>query len=96
MSLNASTGGARGENDTIFVPLSLVVNPDLPAALLGEKKDGPSNSPQARSGRPPSGGDGLHTEMSIPTDTEVVNMADLDKDEFFGLIGNAGLATTKR
>jgi hypothetical protein len=34
--------------------------------------------------------------MSIPTDTEVVNMADLDKDEFFGLIGNAGLATTKR
>lgn len=65
------------------------MNPELPDALLGKKKDGNSAAP---GGNIPSSGDGLHTEMAMPEGDEVVNMGDLPKEEFFGLVAQAGLA----
>ena len=73
------------------MPLSLVMNPELPNALLG--KD--SSSPSSPEGSPsPSGGDGLYTEMAMPQGEEVINMGDLPKEEFFGLVANVGLTKT--
>lgn len=91
MALQKQVAGDGNKSSTIFVPLSLVVNPELPDALLG-KNPAPSASPgepiPSRSG----GGDGLYTEMAMPEGDEVVNMGDLPKEEFFGLVAQAGLA----
>ena len=87
LTLDAKPKGSHLENDTIFVPLSLVVNPDLPNALLGKKS---GSTPQGASANQP--GDGLHTEMAMPEGDEVVNMGDLPKEEFVGLVASAGLA----
>lgn len=93
-SIVRKSEGAGSQNTNIFVPLSLVMNPDLPEALLGKRAQ-QHISPTVESGSL-GGGDGLNTEMPLPTDTEVVNMATLSKEEFFGLIANAGLATTTK
>ena len=87
-ALDAKPKGSHVQNDTIFVPLSLVVNPDLPNALMGKKSGAPT--PPGEPAR--QSGDGLHTEMAMPEGDEVVNMGDLPKEEFFGLVANAGLA----
>lgn len=76
------------KKDTIFIPLSLVMNPELPAALLG-KNSNTKNTEQTSTTEPE--GDDLRTGMPLPRDSEIVNMANLEKDEFFGLIANAGL-----
>jgi len=70
------------------------MNPELPNALLGKKPETPAGRPITN---PPSSslGDGLNTDMPLPSDAEVINMSNLPKEEFFGLIANAGLATTK-
>lgn len=90
VALQRQVAGDGDASDTIFVPLSLVVNPELPDALLG-KNAAPSASPGEPVPRP-SSGDGLHTEMAMPEGDEVVNMGDLPKEEFFGLVSQAGLA----
>lgn len=92
-ALDEKAKGSHLQNDSIFVPLSLVVNPDLPNALLGKEKD----APQGDSTRPAatSKGDGLLTEMAMPEGDEVVNMGDLPREEFMGLVTSAGLANTK-
>jgi hypothetical protein len=85
--------GPRPKNATIFVPLSLVLNPDLPSILLGRplgaKKS--ANTPQGGSEESASGSDGLHTSMALPGGEEIVNMGDLSKNEFFGLVASAGM-----
>lgn len=91
-------GGALGTKKRVFVPLSLIVNPELPSALLGQKPQNAANAPSGTNVNQPQAsqsGDGLSTGMPIPQDTEIVNMANLDKGEFFGLIANAGLQTKK-
>lgn len=90
IALQKQVAGDGDKSSTIFVPLSLVVNPELPDALLG-KNPAPSVSPGEPVSRP-SKGDGLHTEMAMPEGDEVVNMGDLPKEEFFGLVAQAGLA----
>ncbi len=89
LNSNASGKGGTPQNK-IFVPLSLSINPDLPEALLGKKRAATSapGEPVSRSGS----GDGLYTEMAMPEGDEVVNMGDLPKEEFFGLVSQAGLA----
>lgn len=82
--------GAGPGNRRIHVPLSLVMKPDLPEALLGKQQQGQPSSPM-----PSSIGDGLNTGMALPTDSEVVNMADLSKEEFLGIIRQSGLKVTK-
>jgi hypothetical protein len=86
-ALDEKPKGSHLQNDTIFVPLSLVVNPDLPNALLGKTKGAP-----APPGATQQSGDGLYTEMAMPEGDEVVNMGDLPKEEFVGLVASAGLA----
>jgi len=83
--------GPLKKTSSIFVPLSLVLNPALPSILLG-KTSGDANSP----GEAPrkDGGDGLYTGMALPQGEEVINMGDLPKDEFFGLVASAGMANT--
>jgi hypothetical protein len=88
--LNSNVSGSGTPGNKIFVPLSLSINPDLPAALLGTKKS--SNSVSLGDTPHTSGGDGLYTEMAMPEGDEVVNMGDLPKEEFFGLVSQAGLA----
>lgn len=85
--LSEKPSGSGTRNPRIFVPLSLVVNPELPKALLG-KTDSPTPGGDSH-----SGGDGLHTAMAMPEGDEVVNMGTLSKEEFFGLVSNAGLGT---
>ena len=82
--------GAASDNSRIFVPLSLVVNPELPNALLNRQ---PADSSSAPGGTSTPNGDGLCTAMPLPEGEEVVNMGNLSKEEFFGLIHNAGLLT---
>jgi len=91
--LQQAGGGAKPENSRIFVPLSLTINPDLPNALLGKATNQPTAPQSSEAALPAS--DGLNTGMSLPTDTEVVNMATLSKDEFLGIIGRAGLKVRK-
>jgi len=91
--LKLQQSGAKPENSRIFVPLSLVMNPDLPDALLGKRRN-QSAAPQSSEDVLPSG-DGLNTGMSLPTDTEIVNMAELSKDEFLSVIGKSGLRVRK-
>lgn len=88
-TLDAKPKGSHVQNDSIFVPLSLVVNPDLPNALLGKKKNAPPGA------APRQSGDGLYTEMALPEGEEVVNMGDLPREEFFGLVASAGLVKKK-
>jgi len=88
MALQKQVAGDGDKSETIFVPLSLVVNPELPDALLGKQS---ANS--APRGEPVShSSDGLHTAMAMPEGDEVINMGDLPKEEFFGLVAQAGLA----
>lgn len=89
MSLQKQVAGAGDKSSTIFVPLSLVVNPDLPNALLG-KDTGGAKAPPGATAR--QGGDGLHTEMAMPEGDEVINMGSLPREEFIGLVASSGLA----
>lgn len=88
-ALDEKPQGSHTQNDTIFVPLSLVVNPDLPNALLG-KDTGGAKAPPGATAR--QGGDGLHTEMAMPEGDEVINMGSLPREEFIGLVASSGLA----
>jgi hypothetical protein len=91
--LNSSGSGTRGTpSERLFIPLSLSMNPDLPEALLGKKK---STGPAPPGGSSSQAGDGLRTEMALPAGEEVVNMGDLPKNEFIGLVSQAGLASHK-
>lgn len=87
--LEPSKGNAR-TNPRIFVPLSLVLNPDLPSILLGRPLG--DRGAQNTSPGKPNGGDGLYTGMALPKGEEVINMGDLPKEEFFGLVSSAGMA----
>ena len=89
MALQKQVSGDGDKSETIFVPLSLVVNPELPDALLGKQSanSAPRGEPVSH-----SSGDGLHTAMAMPEGDEVINMGDLPKEEFFGLVSQAGLA----
>lgn len=92
LRMSSAEPGARKGSDRIFVPLSLVINPDLVEGLLGKgKKD--KNQPTSAGQTPLPPGDGLNTGMSLPAGEEVVNMAELPKDEFLGIIKSAGLPT---
>lgn len=84
--------GPPKKTSSIFVPLSLVLNPALPSILLG-KPQGEDNSPGATPVKR-EGGDGLYTGMALPKGEDVINMGDLPKEEFFGLVAGAGLAST--
>lgn len=81
--------GTRPKNSSIFVPLSLVLNPDLPSILLGRPLG--DRGAQNTSPGKPKGGDGLYTGMALPEGEEVINMGDLPKEEFFGLVSSAGM-----
>jgi hypothetical protein len=90
VALRDATGNSSGPSQNrIFVPLSLSINPELPDALLGKKSGNASPGEPAST---PSRSDGLHTAMAMPEGDEVVNMGDLPKNEFFGLVSQAGLA----
>jgi len=90
--LQTAPEGVSGQNSLVFVPLSLVVDPQLPEHLLG-KTEKSTQTQQSSSSMPR--GDGLHTGMALPSDTEVINMAELSKAEFLSLIGNSGLKVRK-
>ena len=93
--LDKATPGAREGADTIFVPLSLIINQGLVEGLLN-KADKPQNQPSTGSTpATPQAGDGLHTGMSLPAGEEVVNMATLPKDEFLNVIRAGGLPTER-
>jgi hypothetical protein len=94
LTLQSKVSGSHVGGDKVFVPLSLVMNPELPDALLG-KKNAAAAGPTVPEGTPTQAGDGLHTGMALPEGDEVVNMGELPKNEFFGLISQAGLANTK-
>jgi hypothetical protein len=93
LRMSTAEPGAREGADRIFVPLSLVINPDLVDGLLKKaKKD--QNQPSATGdGTPLPPGDGLNTGMALPAGEEVVNMADLPKNEFLNVIRSGGLPT---
>jgi hypothetical protein len=93
--LDSAPAGAREGSDTIFVPLSLVINQDLVEGLLnraGKTPNAPSTGSQTST---PQAGDGLHTGMSLPSGEEVINMATLPKDEFLNVIRSGGLPTER-
>ncbi len=93
LRLSEAKPGAKEGSDRIFVPLSLVINPDLVDGLLQRAKKS-ENQPTSTSGETPlPSGDGLNTGMSLPVGEEVVNMAELPKDEFLNLIKSSGLPT---
>lgn len=87
---NRDKSGKTPATDKVLVPLSLVMNPDLPDAILGKKPERGSGS-QRNPDDPLPSGDGLNTGMPLPTDTEVVNMSELSKEEFLGIISRSGL-----
>jgi len=82
----------RIQTDTIFVPLSIVMNPELPSALLGNENQADVKKVNTNVKNISNNGDELRTEMPLPRDADIVNMANLEKEEFFGLIANAGLS----
>jgi hypothetical protein len=86
-----TNNGPSKKNSSIFVPLSLVLNPALPSILLG-RPQGEAKSPGDAPVKKDGGGDGLYTGMALPKGEEVVNMGDLPKEEFFGLVAGAGMA----
>lgn len=79
----------RELSSRIFAPLSLIINSDLPNALLGKKK----GQPQPASG---TQGHGLNTAMPLPKGEEIVNMADLSKENFLGVIAGARLSSSAK
>ncbi len=85
--------GTPLKNSSIFVPLSLVLNPDLPSILLGRPLGdrGAQNTSPGEPAKSTNSSDGLHTGMALPGGEEVVNMGDLSKEEFFGLVSSAGM-----
>jgi hypothetical protein len=96
--MSTAEPGAKPGSDRIFVPLSLVINPDLVDGLLNKAKKDPNQPPSVSGGTdgaPLPPGDGLNTGMSIPTGEEVVNMATLPKDEFLNVIRQGGLPTER-
>jgi hypothetical protein len=92
--LDSAPPGAREGSDTIFVPLSLVINQGLVEGLLNKAGKSP-NAPSTGSPATPGQGDGLHTGMSLPAGEEVINMAVLPKDEFLNVIRAGGLPTER-
>jgi hypothetical protein len=90
--LDTAPAGAKEGSDTIFVPLSLVINQDLVEGLLNNAGRSPS---QPSTGSSPRAGDGLHTGMALPAGEEVINMATLPKDEFLNVIRAGGLPTER-
>jgi hypothetical protein len=90
--LDSAPKGAKEGSDTIFVPLSLVINQDLIEGLLNKANKSPN---QPSTGSTPQQGDGLHTGMSLPAGEEVVNMATLPKEEFLNVIRSGGLPTER-
>ncbi len=92
--MSAVEPGAKEGSDRIFVPLSLVINPDLPDGLLKKSKKDPNPS-STSDGTPLPPGDGLNTGMAIPLGEEVINMATLPKDAFLDVIRKGGLPTER-
>jgi hypothetical protein len=90
--MSTAEPGAKEGSDRIFVPLSLVINPDLVDGLLKKAKKDP-NTLATGDGTPLPSGDGLNTGMALPAGEEVVNMADLPKNEFLNVIRSGGLPT---
>ena len=91
--VDAPAGPKEGQ-DAVFVPLSLVINPDLVEGLVTKGSADRQLAPSAASG-PSNTGDGLNTGMALPSGEEVVNMADLPKDEFLNVIRKGGLPTER-
>lgn len=90
--LDAAPAGAKEGSDTIFVPLSLVIDQGLVEGLLNKANKSPN---QPSTGSAPQAGDGLHTGMALPAGEEVINMATLPKDEFLNVIRAGGLPTER-
>jgi len=86
LRLNEAPAGVSEGTDTVFVPLSLVINPNLVEGLMTKAKEGPSPQGSESTSAPLPGGDGLNTGMALPAGEEVVNMALLPKDEFLNVI----------
>ena len=79
------------ESDTIFVPLSLGINPGLVEGLVGKTR---SNSTASVATEPSfMMEDGLNTGMTLPPGVEP--MANLPKEEFLGIIKAAGMSVSK-
>ena len=95
LRMSAAEPGAREDSDRVFVPLSLVINPDLVDGLLKKAKKNPNQSTVAGEAASLPSGDGLNTGMSLPAGEEVVNMANLPKEEFLNVIKSAGLQTNR-
>jgi hypothetical protein len=98
LRLNDAPTGVGEGSDTVFVPLSLVINPDLVEGLMSKAKEGPnqqSTGPTSTPSAPMGRGDGLNTGMSLPSGEEVVNMATLPKNEFLDVIRAGGLPTER-
>ncbi len=93
--LDSAPPGAREGSDTIFVPLSLVINQDLVEGLLNRANKSPNQPSTGSEPATSQAGDGLHTGMPLPAEEEVVNMALLPKDEFLNVIRRGGLPTEK-
>ncbi len=95
--LTSAPSGSPSRDRRVFVPLSLVVNPDLPEALLGKGKANKQSgsSPRGTEEALPAS-DGLQTGMSLPLGTEIVNMANLPKEKFMEIIRQSGLAGATR
>jgi hypothetical protein len=93
--MSSAEPGAREGSDRIFVPLSLVINPDLVEGLLGKGKKGANQPTSTDQTDPLPSGDGLNTGMALPSSEEVVNMASLPKDEFLNVIRAGGLPTER-
>jgi len=93
LRLKDTPAGAREGSDTIFVPLSLVINPDLVEGLMNKQGKAPNQQPAGAAPLP--SGDGLSTGMSIPLGEDVINMATLPKDQFLDVIRKGGLPTKR-
>jgi hypothetical protein len=93
--LDSTPAGAKEGSDTIFVPLSLVINQDLVEGLLNRRDKPPGQPSTGSTPATPQAGDGLHTGMALPSGEEVVNMATLPKDEFLNVIRAGGLPTER-
>jgi hypothetical protein len=95
LRMSTEEPGAKEGSDRVFVPLSLVINPDLVDGLLRKtKKDQNTQSPTSAEDPLPSG-DRLNTGMALPLGEEVVNMATLPKNEFLNVIRSGGLPTER-
>lgn len=93
--LDSAPPGAREGSDTIFVPLSLVINQDLVEGLLNKANKSTNQPSTGSQPSTPREGDGLHTGMPLPAGEEVINMATLSKEEFLNVIRAGGLPTKR-